>query len=64
MMSMVDNLPLHKVSKIVIRKANHGVTTTYNGVEFREIVFYDTNGETFEVTAYGVEKDSIIVEVE
>ena len=63
-MSMVEHLPLHRISKIVIRKANHGVTTTYNGVEFREIVFYDTNGETFEVTAYGFEKENILVEVE
>ena len=64
MMSMVDNLPLHRISKIVIRKANHGVTTTYGGVEFREFIFYDNTGEKFEVTAYGVEKENIIVEVE
>jgi hypothetical protein len=63
-MSMVEHLPLHRISKIVIRKANHGVGGTYSGATFREFIFYDNTGEKFEVTAYGVEKENILVEVE
>ena len=62
-MTMVNHLPLHRISKIVVKKSNHGVSENYNGVEFREIVFYDTNDEKFEVIAYGNEDDLITIEV-
>ena len=63
LMTMLNNLPLHRIKKIVIRESNHGVGETYSGVEFREIVFYDTNDEKFEVVAYGNEDEIITVEV-
>jgi len=59
-MTMLNNLPLHRIKKIVIRESNHGVGETYSGVEFREIVFYDTNDEKFEVVAYGANEDELI----
>jgi len=62
-MSMLNNLPLHRINKIVIRETNHGVGETYAGVEFREIDFYDTAGEKFTVVAYGNENDLITLEV-
>ena len=62
-MTMLNNLPLHRINKIVIRESNHGVGETYNGVEFREIVFYNDNDEKFTVVGYANEDDLITVEV-
>ena len=59
-MTMLNNLPLHRIKKIVIRESNAGVGETYSGVEFREIVFYDNKGEKFEVVAYGANEDELI----
>ena len=62
-MAVLDNISLHRVTKITLGAVNESVGEEYNGNQFRDITIEDNTGEIFTITVFADRKEVVYLEI-